>query len=341
MSFPIQMNRRRMLGSALALTAGRYFFQPRAWAAAHRPSLTPREFKERLRGPIVSIPTPFTANFQVDRAAIGKLVRLAQSHGINIFDLTAGDSQYSYLTYEEIKDLTTSVVQAAGSQGMVIAGTGPWWTDRAVDFARHADSVGASAVQVLLPSGTGDAGAIKHFREIAKATRLPLVLHGKYSNSLLEKLSPIESIVAMKEDVSLHYLIQTMISFGERYNFFAGGSYEWFLAGKPYGCKAYFDTFATFAPQISVRFWAAEQKNDVATEREIIEKYENRFIWNKFSVPFWHATLEYFGVAKRYLRPPQETYSDEKMKEVKAFFDKMSLFPSVAASRHQRSQDAA
>jgi len=341
MSFPFQMNRRKMLGSALGLTLGRSLFQPRAWASVRRSSLTPMEFKERLRGPVVSIPTPFTATFQVDHAAVGKLIHQAQAHGMRIFDLTAGDSQYSYLTYEEIKDLTTTVVEAVDGQGMVIAGTGPWWTDRAVDFARHAESVGATAVQVLLPPGTGDEGGVKHFQEIAKATRLPLVLHGKYSNSLLEKLSPIESIVAMKEDVSLHYLIQTMISFGKRYNFFAGGSYEWFLAGKPYGCKAYFDTFATFAPQISARFWAAEQKNDVTAEREIIEKYENRFIWNKFSVPFWHATLEYFGVAKRYLRPPQESYSDEKMKEVKAFYDKVDLSPSVATNHHQRSQDAA
>lgn len=341
MSFQFQMNRRTLLGSALALTLGRNLFQPRAWASAHGQSLTPVDFKEQLRGPIVSIPTPFTAQFQVDHHAVRRLIHQAQAHGMRIFDLTAGDGQFAYLSYEEIKALTATVIKSVGGNGIVIAGTGPWWTGRAVDFAQFAESEGATAVQVLLPPRAAENESVEHFREITRATRLPIVLHGKYSDSLLEKLSKINSIVALKEDVNLHYLIQTLIHFGKRYDCFAGGSYEWFVAGQPYGCKAYFDTFSTFAPQISERFWAAVQKDDVATERNIIEKYENRFIWGKFSESFWHATLEYFGIAKRYMRPPAESYSDEQMKDVKAFFDKLGLYPQNALNKKQRSQNAA
>lgn len=76
-----------------------------------------------------------------------------------------------------------------------------------------------------------------------------------------------------------------------------------------------------------MRFWKAVQANDLPAQREIIEKYEHPLISHEYSDPFWHATLEYFGVAGRYLRPPQHSYTDEEMKQVKAFFDKVGLHP--------------
>ena len=327
MSSQITMNRRALLGSALALAAGSTLLEPRAWASPRNIALAPLDFKQQLRGPVVSIPTPFTADFQVDHASTRNLIHQAQAHGMRIFDLTSGDGQYAYLSYEEVKALLATVVKAVDGKGLVIAGTGAWWTGRAVDFAKYAESLGATAVQVILPRGAPEDGSVEHFRKIARATRLPIVLHGKYSDSLLRKLSPIDSIVAMKEDVDLHYLIQTLIHFGKRYNCFTGGSYEWFVTGQPYGCKAYFDAFSTFYPKISQQFWGAVQKGDVPTEKNIIEKYENSFIWTKFSHSFWHATLEYFGVAKRYLRPPVESYTDEQMKEIKAYYDKLGIYP--------------
>jgi dihydrodipicolinate synthase/N-acetylneuraminate lyase len=218
MSFQFKMNRRTLLGSALALAAGRNFFELCAWASTNSPALAPPDFKQQLRGPVVSIPTPFTAEFKVDHAAARRLIHEAQSHGMRVFDLTAGDGQFAYLSYEEIKALTATVVNSVGGKGIVIAGTGPWWTERAVDFAKYAESLGATSVQVLLPRGAPEDGSVEHFRKIARATRLPIVLHGKYSDSLLQKLSPIDSIVAMKEDVDLHYLIETLIHFGKRYN---------------------------------------------------------------------------------------------------------------------------
>jgi len=69
------------------------------------------------------------------------------------------------------------------------------------------------------------------------------------------------------------------------------------------------------------------QANDLGTEREIIEKYDHPLIYHEYSDPFWHATLEYFGVAQRYLRPPQHSFTDEEMQKVKAFFDKLGVYP--------------
>jgi dihydrodipicolinate synthase/N-acetylneuraminate lyase len=330
-----KMTRRRWFGSSTILILGRPWFAPRAELSAKPPLMAPEEFERRLRGPIVSIPTPFSAEFEVDHAAVRRMIRRALARGIRIFDLTNGDGQFGSLSYEEIKQLTRTVVQAVGDDGIMIAGTGPWWTARVVEFARFVETIGASALQVLLPTGSSVDAGERHFRQIAQATALPIVLHGKYSRELLQKLAAIDSIVALKEDVSLPYFIDTEIHFGNRFECFSGGSYEWFLAGQEYGARAYFDTYATFAPEISARFWMAIKSNDVATQRDIVEKYDHPFIIEHFSHPFWHATLEYFGVAQRFLRPPCDSFTDEQMKEVEALFEKLDVTPDRPADAAQ------
>ena len=300
---------------------------PREFARA---PLSPVEFRRALRGPIVSIPTPFTADRRLDLGGLERMVRRALAQGIEWFELTAGDSQYSWLSYEEIKELAVGLVRAAGDRGKTILGTGAWWTSRVIDYVKHVEAAGGTAVQVLLPSGGDEDEYVRHYRQVAAATRLPIVLHGNYPLRLLDRLAEIEAIAALKEDVSLSYYIDTAIRYGGRLNCFSGGAYEWFLTAQPYGATAYFDSYATFAPQISARFWKAIETGNIVAEREIIERYDHPFI-ARFSHPFWHATLEYFGVAGRYLRPPQHTYTDEEMKSVKEFYESQGLRPEKVA----------
>lgn len=318
-------NRRELLKAGALVAAGRSL--PVALQAPpNRVRMSPAAFKERLRGPIVSIPTPFTADFSIDTAGLRRMIEVGLQNDVTIFELTAGDSQYSYMAYDEIKQLARFVTEVLAGRGMSIIGTGAWWTERAIDFARYTESVGATALQALKPFGASDDGLVKHYQEIAAATRLPIVLHGDFPLPLLGRLLAIDSIVALKEDVSLSYYIDGIIRFGKRINCFSGGGLDWFMVGQPYGATAYFDSFATFAPKIAVRFWQAVQRGDYAAETEIIAKYDHPFIQN-FSAPFWHATLEYFGVAQRYLRPPQHSYTDAEMAQVKQFYDKIGVFP--------------
>lgn len=300
-----------------------------AVAMSARPAalrLTPQDFKRRLSGPIVSLPTPFLADGRIDSAGLRRMIARAQQYGIDIFELTAGDSQYASLSYEETKELARLVVESTGKGGMTIIGTNSWWTERTIDFALYAESIGATALQVLKPTGAEEDGVVEHYRRVAQSTRLPIVLHGDFPFALLSRLVEIDSIVALKEDVSLSYYVDGIIRFGKRLNCFSGGGLDWFLVGQPYGSSAYFDSYATFAPEITVRFRDAVKRGDTAAEVKIIEHYDHPFIEN-FSAPFWHATLEYFGVARRYLRAPQHSYTDAEMAKVKDFYDKLGVHP--------------
>ncbi|HWR13432.1 MAG TPA: dihydrodipicolinate synthase family protein [Terriglobales bacterium] len=320
-------NRRDFLrASVLAGTAAALPQVVFARHAANSNKLSPADFKHQLRGPIVSIPTPFTREYSLDAVGIRRMIDNALQYGIRIFVLTAGDSQYLYLSYDEIKQLARLVTDAVGQRGITIIGTGAWWTDRTIDFAHYAEKIGATALQVLKPTGTNEDTVVEHFKRISEATKLPLVLHGNFPMPELGRLTEIASVVALKEDISLEYYVDGIIRYGNRINCFSGGGLDWFVVGQPYGATAYFDSFATFAPEISAQFWEAVKRNDYRAETEIIAKYDHPFIKN-FSAPFWHATLEYFGIAQRYLRPPQPSYTDAEMLKVKEFYDQMHLRP--------------
>ncbi|MBI3852085.1 MAG: dihydrodipicolinate synthase family protein [Verrucomicrobia bacterium] len=303
------------------------------WAFANsRSRLSPQEVKARIRGPILTLPTPFTADFKVDYAGVRNLVKLGLANGIGVYELTAGNSQYSVLSYDEVKKLTRVFIEAVGGRGIVIAATGPWWTGQAVDYARYAESVGADAVQVLLPPGGSDEGYVEHFRKIAAATKIAIVLQGDPKPALIERFVQIPSVVSMKEDGSEEYYVEIVKKFGQRLAIFCGGQKRRYLVGQPYGSPAYFSFFITFAPEIAVRFYQAIQKNDLETARAIVERYEKPVFDFCGAGPrgfhaYWHGLLEHFGVAKRYVRPPEDSCTDEDMQRVAALCERLGLKP--------------
>ena len=322
-----QLNRRNFLrlgttGVGLATSAGSHF----ASGAVAKNPMSPEEFKRQLKGPILSIPTIYAADFRVDYDGIRHMINHAAKAGVRVFALTNGNNQYDRLTYDEIKQLTRVMVETVAGRGVTIAATGPWWTGPAVDYARYAESVGADAVQVLTPAAGDDEGKFEHYKAVAAATRLGLVVHGPANLPFMKRLATIDSIVAIKAEFTVDYTVALYQSLKGRWNIFQGGQKSQFLAYVPYGMQAYYSTFSTFAPEVAMNFWSAVQSNDLKKAGEVVLKYDVPF-FQKWSHPFWRATLEHFGLASRYLRPPERGFTDAQMAEVKSFYEGLGLNP--------------
>lgn len=290
--------------------------------------LSPQAFKKSLAGPILSLPTTFHEDLSVNYDAVHLMIGRAIRYGIPIIELTAGNSKYKCLSYDEIKGVTRAMVEAAAGRGLTITATDAWPADQAIEYAQYSESLGADAVQVLMPTGMEDPDQLyDHFRAISKKTSLPIVLHGNYSVEALRRLAEIDSIVAMKEDGRLTYYIDRSYEFADRFEIFSGGAENRFLVGYPYGARAFFATYSGFAPDKPMLFWDAIKKNDLKKAVEITSKYDYPFI-RRFTHPFWHATLEYFGVATRYMREPFQTLPDEELADIKTFFDGQGIDPA-------------
>src|SRR5262249_4517262 len=99
----LQVDRRKFLGAAAAVGAGSALKSSPIKALTQRASITPREFKQRLRGAVVHLVTPFTADYKVDVAGLRRMIQRALDNGLTVFELTDGDGRLWALNYEEMK----------------------------------------------------------------------------------------------------------------------------------------------------------------------------------------------------------------------------------------------
>ncbi len=72
--------------------------------------LTPDDIRARLLGPVASIPTPFSADGEIHWDGVANIIETALAGGSTVILLTAGDSQYFFLTQVEIARLTRFVI---------------------------------------------------------------------------------------------------------------------------------------------------------------------------------------------------------------------------------------
>lgn len=317
-SSPVLLDRRsaiKMLGFGLAVPM---LVEADPVFGSGRDLLLPEQFRSLLKGPVCSVPTVYNKNFSIDFAGFRNIIEVGMNAGCKVFTLTSGNNQYDRLTYDEIKQLTKIFIEGVSGRGLTIAATGQWWTGQAADYAKYAKALGADAIQVHLPAYGEQELLVKHFQEIARVGPPSIVLHGQIPLPLLEQLVEIEAVTAYKEEYPPIYSRDVFERYGNRINIFAGGQKGTYMMYRPYGMKAWYSTLSTFAPEIVKKFSEADARGDEKAMVEIVQKYDVAF-FRKWSHAFWRAVLEANGTAKRWLRPPDRSFTNEEMKEVELF----------------------
>ena len=294
--------------------------------------LTGQEFRDRLTGPILAFPTPFTAEDHIDYDGVRRMIKRALAYDeVRAVTLTAGNNQFKVLSFDEVKELTRVVVEVAGDRALSIASTGFWDTEQVLEYARFAGEIGASALQVLKPADASDEEVTAFYQKITETTRLPLVLHGEFSPELLRELVKIELVAAMKEDAGLDYLIARQIEFGDRLAIFPGGFDSRYLVGYPYGVRAYYTAFYQFAPALGHQFWQRVEQGDLQAAGTWVKQYDFPFA-QRWSYPFWEATCAYFGVCEPYVRPRENSLDESQTAELKSFWNGLGLTAKTSES---------
>lgn len=131
-----------------------------------------------IHGVLPVLQTPFHADGDVDEVALAREVHWVLDQGVA--GVTTGMvSELLRLTETERRTVTEVVVAAALSRGATaVISCGAESTVTAVDYARHAQDVGAHAVMVNPPLTTavGTDGLVAHFSAIIEAIEVPVVV---------------------------------------------------------------------------------------------------------------------------------------------------------------------
>src|SRR5215468_5034042 len=129
-------------------------------------------------GTYTALVTPFKGG-NIDEVALERLIKNQIKAGVDGIVPVGTTGESPTVNYEEhIKIIELSVKFAAGKI-KVLAGTGGNSTTEAVYLTEHAEKVGADGSLQVAPyyNKPTQEGLFQHFREVARCTRMPIVLY--------------------------------------------------------------------------------------------------------------------------------------------------------------------
>lgn len=160
-----------------------------------------------FEGIITAMVTPFDEDGGFAEEEAAELMRHLLSHGSDGLVLAGTTGEGPTLTDDEMGALWRVGAEVSGD-APCIAGTGTNDTRHTIELTERAAEAGADGALVVTPyyNRPTRRGLVEHFRAVAAATDLPIVLYNIPSrtaldmpNDLLRELAEIESVVAVKQ----------------------------------------------------------------------------------------------------------------------------------------------
>ena len=161
-----------------------------------------------FQGSMVALVTPMAEDGRVDHAALDALLEWHIAEGTDVIVAAGTTGESATLETGEFMQLVERCVKTVAGRIPVIAGTGSNSTAHAVLLSRRAQELGADALLVVAPyyNKPGQEGLYRHFRSIAEAVSLPVILYNVPSRTItdiqpvtVERLAQISNVVGIKE----------------------------------------------------------------------------------------------------------------------------------------------
>lgn len=158
---------------------------------------------------LTAMVTPFTVAGELDLDAARELARYLVDEQRNdglVINGTTGEAPTT--SDSEKAELVAAVVDAVGDRAAVLAGVGTFDTVHSIQLAEQAAKAGADGLLVVTPyySRPPQAGILQHFRAIADASALPVMVYDipgrtavQLQSETLIELAGHEQIVAVKD----------------------------------------------------------------------------------------------------------------------------------------------
>ncbi|WP_326691803.1 MULTISPECIES: 5-dehydro-4-deoxyglucarate dehydratase [unclassified Streptomyces] len=249
--------------------------------------------------------------------------------------VACGTGEFASLTVGEHHELVRTAVSHVAGEVPVYAGAGGG-TRLAVEFVRSAERAGADGALILPPylQVGPPAGLVAHYRQIAAATRLPLIPYQRstavFTPEAVAELAGLEQVVAFKDghgDVELLQRIHTATG-GELTLLNGMPTAETFApAYAAAGARAYSSATLAFAPAIARAFYDAFTRGDDAVQQTLLREFyvpltRLRHTTNGYAVSLVKAGLEAQGRPAGPVRPPLAEVTPEHMAELAALIER-------------------
>jgi 4-hydroxy-tetrahydrodipicolinate synthase len=132
-----------------------------------------------LQGMGVALITPFKEDRSVDFAALGRLVEYQIQNGSDYLVVLGTTAETPTLTVEEKAQIKAFIIERVNGRIPIVLGLGGNCTDDIVRHLREDDFTGIDAILSVVPyyNKPSQEGIYQHYRAIAKASPVPVVLY--------------------------------------------------------------------------------------------------------------------------------------------------------------------
>ena len=186
-----------------------------------------------FKGLGIALVTPFTANGEVDYKAIVRLVEYQIQNGADFLCILATTGETPCLSTEEKENIKKLVVDTNRGRLPILMGCGGNNTRAVVEELKTADWTGIDGVLSVCPyyNKPSQEGLYQHFKAIAEASPLPVVLYNvpgrtginMKSETTVRLARDCENIVAVKEaSGSLEQVDEIIKNKPERFDVISG-----------------------------------------------------------------------------------------------------------------------
>lgn len=294
-----------------------------------------------FNGSYTALVTPFRDG-AVDEEAFVRIVEWQISEGTHGLVPVGTTGESPTLSHDEHKRVVELTVATAAGRVPVIAGAGSNATAEAIEFTRHAKSVGASAALIVTPyyNKPTQEGLYQHYKAINDAVDLPIIIYNIPGRSVVDmsvetmsRCYELPNVVGVKDaTANLARVSQQRAAMGPVFNQLSGedATALGFMAHGGHGCIS---VASNVAPRLSAQFQEACLKGDyaaaLALQDQLMPLHDVMFIETNPS-PVKYA-LSRLGLCSDEARLPLVPLKEATKQAIDAALVKVGLLHAKAA----------
>jgi 4-hydroxy-tetrahydrodipicolinate synthase len=231
----------------------------------------------QFKGAFVAIVTPFSDG-KIDEKELIDLIEFQIAGGTNGIVPCGTTGEAATMSHEEHHRVVELTIKTVNGRVPVVAGTGSNSTAETIELTRHAKEAGADGALVITPyyNKPSQEGLYQHFKAVAEAAELPIILYNVPSRtsvnmlpSTVARCAQIPNIVGIKEATGdLNQISEVIRLCPDDFTVLSGDDFT-SMATVAIGGKGVISVTSNVAPADMSNLMAAALEGDFAKARQI------------------------------------------------------------------------
>lgn len=189
--------------------------------------------KERLRGSIAPVITPFHEDESIDFEKFQELIEWQIDNGSHGISVTGTSGEPSSMTISERINVMQTACRTVNGRVPFVPGTGSTNHDETLRMTKAAEDMGADGALVIVPyyNKPNQYALYKHFKQIADSVEIPIILYNipgrtavnLEADTIAELATDCDNIIGVKEsNKDFEHVNKVLLKCGRNFNLYSG-----------------------------------------------------------------------------------------------------------------------